>query len=234
MALGPQGAAGLCSTSRAKRHSGSGPSAQTLGLMKRRLLLLAPLLPLLAWSATSMKTDLAGNPFLDQYSEEGFVDCVFRIVGRSETRDHYRLRLQASHGGQVVGMDVVVVKNIQGAFDAEMNLIKTNVYRRGVAFHRTGSESDRFVNSLAALYGKKDAALRMTKTETFTAIALHQGPLDMEREPVKIKVFGRDAEPLDEGAYNESFFNLDLRNGLVFWNEKDQEYREPLIRALVE
>ena len=31
MALGPRGAAGLCSASRAKRHSGSGPSAQTLG-----------------------------------------------------------------------------------------------------------------------------------------------------------------------------------------------------------
>ena len=31
MALGPRGAAGLCSASRAKRHSGVGPSAQTLG-----------------------------------------------------------------------------------------------------------------------------------------------------------------------------------------------------------
>ena len=31
MALGPRGAAGLCSASRAKRHAGSGPSAQTLG-----------------------------------------------------------------------------------------------------------------------------------------------------------------------------------------------------------
>ena len=31
MALGPRGAAGLCSASWAKRHPGSGPSAQTLG-----------------------------------------------------------------------------------------------------------------------------------------------------------------------------------------------------------
>ena len=31
MALGPRSAAGLCCASRAKRHSGSGPSAQTLG-----------------------------------------------------------------------------------------------------------------------------------------------------------------------------------------------------------
>jgi hypothetical protein len=32
LALGPRGAAGLCSASRAKHHSGSGPSAQTLGV----------------------------------------------------------------------------------------------------------------------------------------------------------------------------------------------------------
>jgi hypothetical protein len=29
-----------------------------------------------------------------------------------------------------------------------------------------------------------------------------------------------------------SSFNLDLPNGLVFWNEKDQDYREPLVRSL--
>ena len=33
MALGPRGAAGLCSASRAKCHSGSGPSGQTLGVL---------------------------------------------------------------------------------------------------------------------------------------------------------------------------------------------------------
>jgi hypothetical protein len=200
----------------------------------KRLLLSVLLLPLLAWSATSMKTDSDGNPLLDQYSEEGFVDCVLRIVDRSETRDHYRLRLQAAYAGQVVGMDVVIVKNIQGGFDSEMNLKKANVYRHGVVFHRNGPESDRLVTALATLYGQGKRTLRMTTEETFTAIALHQGSLDMEGEPVKVKIFGRDGEPFDQNVYYESFFNLDLKNGLVFWNEKDQDYRAPLIRALAE
>jgi hypothetical protein len=38
MALGPRGAVGLCSASRAKRHTGVGPSAQTLGRMKNHLI----------------------------------------------------------------------------------------------------------------------------------------------------------------------------------------------------
>jgi len=199
----------------------------------KHLLLSLIFLPLLAWSATSMKTDSDGYPLLDQYSEEGFVDCVLRIVDRSETRDHYRLQLRATYAGQVVGMDVVIVKNIQGGFDSEMKLKGENVYRRGVVFRRTGPESDRLVAALAELYHEKPA-IRMTTEETFTAIALHQGSLDMEREPVKVKIFGRDGDPFDEDAYYESFFNLDLKNGLVYWNEKDQDYRGPLIRALAE
>lgn len=181
-----------------------------------------------------MKTDSDGNPLLDQYSEEGFVDCVLRIVDRSETEAQYRLRLRATYADQVVGMDVIVVKNIQGGFDSEMRLRREGVYRRGVTFLRTGEESDRLMAALVRLYGHEKPGLRMIAEETFTAIALHQGPLDMEREPVKIKIFGRDGEPFVEDAYYESFFNLDLKNGFVYWNEKDQDYREPLIRALTE
>ena len=182
-----------------------------------------------------MNADSHGNPLLDQYSDEGFIDCVLRIADRSETTDHYRLRLQASHAGQIVGMGVDIVKNIQGGFDAEMNLQKAHVYRQGVVFYRTGPESDRLVTALATLYGHEQRhILRMTVKETFTAIAMHQGALDMQREAVKIKIFGRDAEPFDADDYYESFFNLDLKNGLVFWNEKDQDYRVPLIRALTE
>ena len=72
----------------------------------------------------------------------------------------------------------------------------------------------------------------MVETETFTAIALHAGPIDMTKEAIKLKLFGRDAATDSEDDYYESFFNLDLKNKLVFWNEKDQDYRKPLLRGL--
>jgi hypothetical protein len=103
-----------------------------------------------------------------------------------------------------------------------------------VAFIRTGPESDRLIRALAKLYGHEGAMRQMIPEETFTAIALHQGVIDMEQEPVKIKIFGRDGEPFDEDAYYESFFNLDLKAGFVFWNEKDHDYREALIRGLTQ
>ena len=203
-----------------------------LGLMTRLLAILALFVPLYALCEVPMNTDSDGDPVFDQYSEEGFIDCVLRIAEQTETSDHYRITLRASYGGEKVGMDVMVVKNIQGGFDSEMNLVKANVYRRGIVFYSRGAESDALLSALSALYGRDDINLKMIEKETFTAIALHQGSLDMENEQLKIKIFGRDEEPFDEEMYNESFFNLDLTNGFVYWNEKDPDYREPLIRAL--
>ena len=179
-----------------------------------------------------MQTDKLGNPILDQYSEEGFVDCVLKITDLVETATHYRFHAVSTHRGEIVGMNIVVVKGIQAGFDAEMHLANEHVYRKGVVFLRSGPESDRLISALSSLYTGTTQGLTMVDEESFTAIALHQGNIKMESEPIKIKIFGRDEKSDTEDDYYESFFNLDLKNGLVFWNEKDADYRKPLIRAL--
>lgn len=173
-----------------------------------------------------------GLPILDQFSEEGFIDCVLKIADLEEREDSYEFNLRASYNGADLGFRVEVVKGMKGGFDSEMSLIQEHVYRNGVKFFRTGLESDSLLRVLASLYGFDEASLQMTNKETFTAIALHQGEIDMGSEPIKIKIFGKDQDEDLEENYYESFFNLDLKNGFVFWNEKDQEYREPLIRGL--
>jgi hypothetical protein len=178
------------------------------------------------------RTDSKGNPILDQHSEDGFVDLMFLISDLSDDGDHYRFHLSASYKRRVVGLDVVLVRGIQGGFNAKMNLVKKHVYREGVRFLRSGEESDRLICAIGDLYGAERAKRMMVNEETFTAIALHQGRIDLEAEAVKLKIFGRDGEPFVEDDYYESFFNVDLPNGFVYWNEKDQEYRQPLLRGL--
>jgi hypothetical protein len=179
-----------------------------------------------------IKTDRAGNPILDQFSEEGFVDFTFRIVDLKRDRKHYRFHLAASHNKKTVGLNVVLVRGIKSGFNAKMNLVKKHNYRPGVRFLRSGPESDRLIATISKLYGLRKSPKKMAEEETFTAIALHQGRLVFEREPVKLKLFGGDDEPIDPAVYYESFFNVDLANGFVFWNEKDPEYRKPLVQAL--
>ena len=173
-----------------------------------------------------------GFPILDQFSEEGFIDCVLKITDLEESDDSYKFNLRASYDGADLGFRVEVVKGIKGGFDSEMSLIQDHVYKKGVRFLRTGIESDSLLSVLASLYGFDETSLQMISEETFTGIALHQGEIDMASEPIKIKIFGKDQDEDLEENYYESFFNLDLKNGFVFWNEKDQEYREPLIRGL--
>ncbi|REJ67088.1 MAG: hypothetical protein DWQ31_12465 [Planctomycetota bacterium] len=72
----------------------------------------------------------------------------------------------------------------------------------------------------------------MVPEESFTVIALLQGDPDFDNDCVRLKLFGKDGEPFDEDAYYESFLNVDFANRLVYWNEKDPDYREPLLRAL--
>lgn len=179
-----------------------------------------------------LQVDTDGNPILDQMSEEGFIDLTMRISQRVNDDTHYRFRLSASYNRQVVGMNVVLLKGIQSGFDPKMNLHRHRVYRKAVQFMRSGEESDQLVLAISQLYEADSQVRRMVDHETYTAIALHQGELDWESECVKLKIFGKDGEPFVEDDYYESFFNVDLANGLVFWNEKDGDYRKPLLKAL--
>lgn len=179
-----------------------------------------------------MLVDKNNLPILTQHSEDGFVDCIFKVDGLKSDNDHYYFNLLASHEEERVGMAVKLVKYVAPGFDQEMNLIKEHVYHRGVSFRSLGSISDRLINALAQLYGLQELELRLTPEETFTAIALQQQDTDLEQHGVKFKLFGRDQEPFNEDDYYESFFNVDLANGFVCWNEKDPDYRTPLIRGL--
>lgn len=179
----------------------------------------------------SVQFSKSGLPILTQFSEEGFVDCIFAITDFIHSPGTIRFRALASHEDSVVGFGVEMVDEIHGFFDDEMNGIPDRVRRSGVIFHRTGPESDLLLQTLSALYGI-EIPKHMRSSESFTAIALQQGELDLFSEAVKIKLFGRDGEPFVEDDYYESFFNIDLPNELVSWNEKDPDYRTSLIKGL--
>ncbi len=173
----------------------------------------------------------SGLPILTQFSEEGFVDCIFAISELSHTPGTIRFKALASHEDSIVGFGVEMVDEIHGFFDDDMNGMTERVRRNGVTFLRTGPESDLLIRTLAALYGT-EIPTHMRSSESFTAIALQRGEPDLLSEAVKIKLFGRDGEQFVEDDYYESFFNIDLANELVSWNEKDPDYRASLIKGL--
>ena len=60
-------------------------------------------------------------------------------------------------------------------------------------------------------------------------VSLGTDPIRITEEPLKMKMF---VEPEgDENEYAEFFLNVDLRGKVVQFHEKDNEYRENLIKA---
>lgn len=177
-----------------------------------------------------LKRDASGNPIIDQLSEEGFIDCVFLIKNLSSKDGNYEFDVVASYNGNEVGFRVKIYKDMKGGLTRRMKL--KNVYYEGITFIRSGPESDRFIIALAELYGLEKKDLQMVNSVSFTSIILHQNPIDFSSEEIRIKIFGKDGEDDAEEDYNESYFKLDLANGLAYFNEKDLCYRDPLIRHL--
>jgi len=132
-----------------------------------------------------LMVDENGLPILDQFSEEGFVDCVFRITDLHYDENSWHFHMEASFEECPVGIDVSVVREIKAGFDEKMELNPDHVYRKGVSFSRSGIESDRLVTALSKLYELDLKVEKMVDRETFTAIALHQGNIDAESEPIK-------------------------------------------------
>jgi len=179
-----------------------------------------------------MILDEKGLPILNQFSDDGFVDCIFRLDGLKADENFYYFNLFSSHQDRKVGFAVKLLKTVGPGFDQDMNLIKNHVYYEGVSFRSLGQVSDDLINALAELYGLGTGGLRMVPEESFTMIALQQAATDLAKNSVKMKLFGRDGTPLVEDDYYESFLNVDLPGGFVSWNEKDPDYRAPLIKAL--
>lgn len=179
-----------------------------------------------------MLTDENDLPILDQLSEKGFVDCVFRIEELVRDGAFFVFRMRSSYQGRILSLKASLKSIIEPGFDGDMNLIREHVYPRGLEILSVGEESDTFLTVLSHLYGFDSGIRRMVQSESYTVIALQQRETNLETDHVRCKIFGRDSHPLVEDDYYESFFHVNLPDRLVYWNEKDPDYREPLLRAL--
>jgi hypothetical protein len=107
--------------------------------------------------------------------------------------------------------------------------VPITIFRGTVSYRSVGTESDLLLHVMDELYGTKQAPKAMNKVTEFTAMSLGADPRDLSKEPVKIKLF---FESNAEDQYAELFTNIDLKERKLYINEKDEEYRTAIVRAL--
>lgn len=104
--------------------------------------------------------DHNGNPLLSQFSEGGFVDCVFKINSIEESQYGHLLNLKTSFNGNTVGLNVGLSKQFEDETNPTGNVNK-NCRCQKIAFYSSGVESDLLVTTLSRLFNLGLGHLKM-------------------------------------------------------------------------
>lgn len=159
--------------------------------------------------------------------EDGFADFDFPLMSAVQVDDGgWLISARGLLNERIIGFDVRLggewkAQNVDdGAF---------TVFWGNGAIIRSGAESDEFCALLQDKYQHSGSSREMPDLVETMVVSLGTDPARITEEPIKMKMF---VEPEgDESEYAEFFLNVDLRGQVVQFHEKDNEYRENLIKA---
>ena len=193
---------------------------------------------ILSWlfgSGAKRSLSASDLPEVVEMIEEGFADLAFGLMSYRRLEDGSQvLDVRGRRKGREVGFRV----RLSSAWEKRM-LGDTGIvaYQAVVYLESIGKPSDQFVDDLADLYGGLPQPGKMASSVVFTAISLEGLPAQLDRGPVKIKLFFEpddESEKAYEQFYAEYYLNIDVTAKLVEFGEKDPDYRKAMLRALSE
>jgi hypothetical protein len=192
-----------------------------------RFTLIAAINILSIFGASGKEPD-ASLPDITSGPQEGWHDFTFAIRKDEKLPDGSRsLEARGLYRGREVGVIVVLSASWP---EAKLNQkVPWTPYRGVITYRSLGTASDSFLHIMDELYGTALHPKSMRAETKFTGLSLEGKPDELEKAPVKIKVF---YESDDEQRYAELFTNIDLQHRVLQINEKDEEYRKPVVRAL--
>ena len=159
--------------------------------------------------------------------EDGFADFDFPLIGAAQIDDGgWLISARGLLNNRTIGFDV----RLGGEWKTqEIDDGALSVFWGNSAIIRSGAESDEFCALLQDKYQLTGNSREMPDIIETTVVSLGTDPARITEEPLRMKMF---VEPEgDESAYAEFFLNVDLGGQVVQFHEKDNEYRENLIKA---
>ena len=163
---------------------------------------------------------------LDNFAKtDGFVDIPLSITSTKDIGTHYEYYAKSTLYGDTLGVGVKLKKNIpEGLHNGE----PTNMFLdKGIELFSIGSESDNLLSFISEQYGNPKKALTFKSTGLVTCANLNESPVNYSNGAYRFKIF-LESEQTDA----ELFVNFDFSNNMIFLNEKDEGYRDGLIKSL--
>lgn len=159
-------------------------------------------------------------------TQEGFSDVFLTIVSDTKTDSSHIYIAKGLYKGKTVGLQFEV-KSMIGSGIINGQLGGGGLAGNGVRLKSIGQESDEFVKAMSELYKFPTTRGFSKEVVSTTAISLNDKPADLSKKDYyNFKLFFAEE---DDSLYSELFFNINLKNGEIELQEKDQEYRESLI-----
>jgi hypothetical protein len=158
------------------------------------------------------KQDITKLAVINKNTEEGFQDLAFTVT--NHTIDKEGNIVVAAYGqfeSKIVGFNVTFSSN-------------------KIQLDSIGEESNEFLKSLSKLYEIEYKNQIMVSQIKFTSIGLSGDSKKYEQEYLKFKCFYDENN--EKGLYSEFYINVDIKNDLLEFKEKDSEYRQNIIKAL--
>ena len=167
---------------------------------------------------------------LDQ--AEGWSDIFLKITSDVKTNTSHIYVAKGLYNGKTVGLQVEVSSNIRaGIVNGEIDG-KSGFAHNAVQLKSLGQESDELVKALAELYKQATDKGFTKQTVSATAFSLNEKPVNLDKNDYyKLKLF---FEENNEKLYSEVFLNINTEKREIEIHEKDEDYREPIIKVWTE
>lgn len=181
----------------------------------------------MTWSIFSSAKDY---PEVVVNEEDGFVDITLAISNSKKLDSGaFEISVKGCLRGEKVGFAI----ELKPSWDSQVVEDMDEPFYWGEAlFKSTGSESASFIKSLAGLYGATVSNISVPDNVNSRVVGLACNPGKIDLSPCKMKFFFNSDGP--EELYSEVFINVDLSGKILEFNEKDTEYRAPLLRSLLQ
>ena len=161
--------------------------------------------------------------------EEGWYDIFLKIADQNEN-DHSVIYIaKGLYEGKVVGLKLEVKKDMTAGLLPSAEINQNAFYRNGIQFFSIGSESDELVRALSKLYQFPTTNPFSESIAGAMTFSLNEIPVDLKsKEHYKFKLFFHDDS---EDLYCEMFCNINLVDDIIELHEKDEDYRENIIKT---
>ncbi|WP_445722603.1 hypothetical protein [Flavobacterium sp.] len=154
---------------------------------------------------------------------------IFEITESNKIENNiWTIVCKATFENLIVGFRLFIIDNIDPGIN-EDKIDETKFVKDGLSIIGIGEESNNFLYVISKLYEIPNNQKFTNEKLLYTVFPLNNNVAKLSKGKFNFKVFYDDSD--EKKLYSEFYINIDLKNKIVEFNEKDEDYRKNIIKT---